>query len=154
MPDLTAGSTVLALDFPPTQTARDATTTTGLTNTTYQVAPSPAAAVAVTFLAPTTGRITLTVWGGLRVSSGSVRAQAGYVLRETDENGTIVSETAGSNPLIGTNTASTSYVYQDGSTLLTGLTPGGVYWAAVSTRTSATGAYDFADRRITVAPAT
>jgi hypothetical protein len=154
MPDLLAGTTILALDTPPTQTARDATTVTGLTNTDYETDPGVADTVSVTFLAPTTGRVHLTVWGGLRVSSGSTRAQAGYIVRETDETGTIVSETGTSNPLIGTNTGSTSYVYGEGSTIIPSLTPGAVYWAAVSTRVSVAGAYDFSDRRITIAPAT
>lgn len=151
MPDLLAGTTILAQDWPETQHTRDLTTITGqgVGDTDYETLDPE---VAVTFIAPTTGRVEVEVWAGLRVSAGTDRAQADFQIRENDASGAIV-RNGSINALFGTEGGSTSYAYGSGQTMVDGLTPGATYFARVLTRaTSAATEYDVSARAILVKP--
>jgi hypothetical protein len=152
-----AGDTIRALDFTEPVKARDATTATGLGvgTSTYEADPGSLNPVGVTFVAPTSGRVQVHVWAGLAVSASIGRAQADFEVREDDAAGAVVwaQNQGGANPLIGTESNTAGFGYRDGSELVTGLTPGGTYYAQVLTRAT-TGAteYDVSDRMIHVYP--
>lgn len=151
MPDLLAGTTILAGDTPPTQHTRDTTTVTGqgVGDTDWEeLSPE----VSVTFTACTTGRAEITVWAGLRVSASTGRAQADMEVREDDASGAVV-HTPTSNPLISAQ--DDAYEYGEGSQTISGLIPGATYFTRVMTRASTSATeYDVAARSITVKPAT
>lgn len=154
MSDLIAGTQVDALDFPPAVYASNATMINNPTNTSYS-AGSPV--VAVTFVAPTSGRVHLIVGGGVGNSAGADR----IFLSPQVFLGTSASGTEVLSPTVVTRGFSSiceaaSFHYGSRRTLLEGLIPGQTYYARVmhavaSDPGAQTG--DIACRDITVAPA-
>lgn len=156
MPDLTAGSTVNALDTPPTVFAQDITTISNLSNTTYsELTPE----VGVTFVAPTTGRVTISIGGSLRNNAANSDrvALAPQVYLGSNSSGTEVLAPSVFRGVCtdGIPTAG-DYCTYGHTTLLTGLTPGSTYYARVMAIKfgSAGSTVDIAMRDIHVAPAT
>ncbi|MFE7754328.1 hypothetical protein [Streptomyces sp. NPDC057429] len=151
MPDLLAGTTVLALDTPPTQSATgdssfDATSTSYTTTATA----GSYSEVAVVFVAPTTGRVKWTLSGRL-INSATGGALITCEVREgaTIGAGTIV-ESAGDR---GPSHYGATFARSGTSRLLTGLTPGSTYNARVLHRVTA-GTGSFALRELIVEPCT
>jgi hypothetical protein len=148
--DYRAGTSVQALDFPPAVVARDATDIT-VTATTYSDG-SPQ--VSTTFTAPTSGRVLVTVGGGLR-GDGTRRLHLAPVIKETDDSGATV---LGPNVVtrgVGCQENATGYVYMSRTTLLQGLEPGRVYFAKVQAKVAPSGGtagFDIRDIYITPAP--
>jgi hypothetical protein len=155
VPDLLAGSTVKALDFPPTVDNFDNTSIDNITATTYQTG-SPE--VGVTFTGPTTGRVKITVGGGVRNNgSNDDRVVLSPQVFEDDSSGTEVLAPSvaqrGCSSVGGfTNNG---FQYLDRTSLLENLTPGQTYYARVQylTNTGA-GTCDISARSIIVEPAT
>lgn len=147
MPDLAAGTTVLAADWPDSVFAQDSTQFTNLTNTTYTPG-SPACAV--TFVAPTSGRVLLTVGGRIR---GPDRV---FISPQVFEGPDATGQQIITANVILRGVCS----YEAGQphawsrmTLLDGLIPGAIYYARTAHRADlGSGAADIFVREIGVRP--
>ena len=146
MPDLLAGSIVRALDTPPTQWDAQGMATT--TSTTFEAAGTDCA---VTFTAPTTGRVMISIAARM-INSGTGGTLACPETRE----GAVIGSGAIVEVAIEANTIShygASFSAQGKTSLLSGLTPGAVYNTRMMVRASA-GTGTFANRNVLVTPAT
>ncbi|GIH69435.1 hypothetical protein [Sphaerimonospora thailandensis] len=129
MPNLTDGAIVYGADFPPSAADGDDAGLTQLSNTSYQ-AGSPV--VAVTFVAPTSGRVLLIVGGGMRDSAAVDQVMlAPQVFRGTDATGSEVLAPSASGRGLGSVAADKAFHYASRTSLLSGLTPGATYYARV-----------------------
>lgn len=155
MPDLAAGTPVKALDFPPTVAVTDGTGLANLANTAY-AAGSPE--VGVSFVAPTTGRVIITVGAGVRnnVATGDRVFVAPQVLAGVDASG--AEFLAPSVPYYGVSSATgattSDFQYLSRAQLLDGLTPGAAYYARVMHAVTGGSTCDLAGRTLMVQPAT
>lgn len=151
MPNLTAGSVVYAADFPPSVYDSDDTSNLNISSTTY-IAGTPE--VGVVFTAPTTGRVELTIGGGLRDSSGANRVHLSpQVFLGTSAAGTEILAPTVVTRGVGSPAESVNYMYYSRTTLLEGLTPGASYYARTMHKVSGGATADIAARDISVAPA-
>lgn len=155
MPDLLAGSTVRGVDTPPTVSDFQSPSfdATSLTYTTASTAGTYADC-AVTFVAPTTGRVlihiaarmTNTVAGNASVISAEVRTGStvgGGTVVEAADDGRAARQSGTPFNRVGI------------THLLTGLTPGASYNARILHKNSASGnVASFAQRELIVQPAT
>ncbi|MEU8055719.1 hypothetical protein [Microbispora bryophytorum] len=113
--------------------------------------------VGVTFMAPTSGRVVITIGGGLRDNGSNATRifMAPQVFLGTDSSGTeILAPTVGQYG-IGSAGEQAEFMYYSRTANLTGLTAGRVYYARVMYQTSNTPASPSADiacREIGVAP--
>lgn len=129
MTDLLAGSKIKALDTPPTVQVTDTTTMGNISNTTYS-AGTPE--VGVTFTAPTSGRVNITISGGLRNNAAnSDRAfLTAQVFLGVNSAGTEV--LVPSVTVYGVSTpggsATMDYIYSSRTAMLDGLTAGATYY--------------------------
>lgn len=151
MTDYRAGTNINAMDFSPAQFSRDATDLV-VTSTTF-VDGSPQ--VSTTFVAPTSGRVLITVGGGFR-GDGTRRLHLAPVVKETNDSGATV---LGANVVIrgvGVQENASGYVYYSRTTLLEGLKPGQVYFAKTQHKASSSGGttigFDVRDIYITPVP--
>ncbi|MFD9445518.1 hypothetical protein ACFWBR_42265 [Streptomyces sp. NPDC060006] len=154
MPDLLAGSKIKALDSPPTVFAQDGTSISNITDVTY-VPGTPE--VGVTFTAPTTGRVKISVGGGLRNNAAnSDRVGLAPQVFEDDTSGleVLVPTVLRGVSSEGIATAG-DFAYRGHTTLLDGLTPGQEYYARVMHIKFGTAGttVDISARDILVAPA-
>jgi len=149
MADLAAGSRELALDFPPAAAAYDNTQITDVSSTAF-IAGSPV--VSVTFTAPTTGRIVLSVAANVRDSAGTRQMRVAAHIESVTTGLVVVSPSLSAQ---GVNNAASSTVYEVRSrdTLVEGLVPGDVYFARLMYRVTAGSTADIRGRQITVTPA-
>ncbi len=155
MPDLLAGSKVRGADTPPTVFAQDTTPITNISSTTYVSGPPE---VGVTFIAPTTGRVKISVGGSLRNDA----ANADRVALAPE---VFVTDAAGAQFLAPTVFRGVSsegiasagdYGTRGHTTMLEGLTPGQQYYCRVVHIKfgSAGSTGDIAMRDVLVEPAT
>lgn len=154
MPDLNAGSTVNSLDFPPTVYTQDTTTISNLTNTTYD-ALSPE--VGVFFIAPTTGRVKVSIGGSMRnnaANSDRVALAPQVWLGSSSGTEVLAPSVFRGVSTDGIATAGDFCTYGH-TTLLTGLTPGSTYYGRVMAIKfgSAGTTVDIAMRDILIEPA-
>lgn len=151
MPDLTAGSTVLALDTPPAQYAADNTDIVGFTDIVF-VSGTPV--VGVVFTAPTTGRVRVD-WHGRFQPAAAVNAQVGFALRtgSTLGSGTLIQDGQNEACLESPNVSGPGGRVQGGMFfIVTGLTPGSTYNAVVCYRVVSAGSGTVFARSIGVSP--
>ena len=155
MSELLAGTTVKAGDTPPTVYSLDTTTISNISNTSY-AAGSPE--VGVTFVAPTTGRVLVTVGGGLRNNAAnSDRVGLAPQIFETDSSGTeILAPTVFRGVASEGIATAGDFAYRGRTTMVEDLTPGQQYYARVMYIKfgSAGSTPDISARDILVAPAT
>lgn len=149
MPDILIGATIAANDFPQTKGASDSTTQSGISSTTY-VAGSPT--VETTFVAPTSGRVLLSVGAGMRDDTSTNRVHVAPQIRQDTSGGTIVFSADVSLRGVGSSGASAGYEYHSRTTLLTGLEPGRTYHAQVLHKVSGGTTADIAVREIVLFP--
>ena len=128
MPNITDGALVRGADFPITVFAQDDTVQVGTASTAY-VTGTPE--VGVYFMAPTSGRVLITVSGGARDATGDTRAfLAPQVFLNNSGDTEVLAPSVESygwaNP--GSNS---DYVFGSRVSMLDGLTPGQVYYARV-----------------------
>lgn len=128
MPDLNAGAPMKALDWPPAVWSQDTTQINNPTNTSY-ITGSPE--VSVTFIAPTSGRVLLVVGGGLGNSAGSDRIALSPEVRETNSSGTLILSATVTERGYSAENQSVGFHYGSRESVLDGLSPGQVYYAAV-----------------------
>jgi hypothetical protein len=134
----------------------DNTTNANLTNITYAAG---APEVGITFVAPATGRVLLTVGGGVRnnAANGDRVFLAPEVFAGSDATGSqiLAPSVAPNGAGSGGGFATDDFRYLCRTTMLTGLTAGATYYVRIVHETvlgSATA--DIAAREITVQPAT
>ncbi len=156
MPDLTDGRIITAGDFPPTASDSDDTDILNFSNTSY-AAGSPE--VGVVFVAPTSGRVRLTVGGGFRDSGGTDRVYLSpQLFSGTDASGTVVFGPSVTSRGLGSCEANQDMQYASRTSLVEGLTPGATYYARVMYTAvppsggSVDGMTDVGSRDITVIP--
>lgn len=153
MPDLLAGSTVRALDTPPTVDDSQAGSYT-VTSTTLGVATSGGTYVdcGIAFTAPTTGRVTIFHSADLSNASGGDFCLVDIVVREGGTVGAGTSFFTGSGPTAIYTTSGTRHRWGTAN-LLDGLTPGDTYNVRLEHRVTA-GTGTILRRTVIVAPAT
>jgi hypothetical protein len=150
MPDLLAGTTVKAVDTPPSQQNTQNTSGT-TTSTTYTATLTGGTAAGVSFTAPTSGRVLVCNNCEMSNSAGNV-TRCSYVLRTGASigSGTVV-VAANDNNAIRTDGTSAGTIRIGITDILTGLTPGSVYNAQQAFSVSA-GTGTFFNKQIAVIP--
>ena len=155
MADLLAGTSIKAADFPPTVQAFDST---GIANIAATVFTTGTPEVGVFFVAPTTGRVLMTVGGGVRNNAAnSDRLFLAPQVFQDNSSGTEILAPNVTQYGCGSGGGFTTddYQYLSRESLLEGLTAGQVYYARVQYSTvSGAGTCDLSARQIIVKPAT
>lgn len=142
----TAGQRILAADFVTPVTATDSTILANISSTLAVGSPE----VGVTFTAPTSGMVIVTVGGSIVESGGTTAAGIiDYRITEDDSAGAEVVAT-GSNARRCVLQANTQSGEASRSSLVTGLTAGQVYYAQIRTASYSTPAIDVYNRTISV----
>lgn len=149
MPNIYAGARVKAADYPRSVTAVENTSQVNLTNTSY-LQGSPVCAV--TFIAPTSGQVLITVGMGARDNGGTNRVHLAPLVRLTNASGAqVLAPDVGARG-VGSIGEASDYMYIGRTTLLEGLTPGQTYYAHTVQKVSGGNTADITTRDITVAP--
>lgn len=155
MPDLLAGSKVRAADTPPTVYAQDTTAINDISSTSYT---SGSPEVGVTFIAPTTGRVKISIGGSLRNNAAnSDRVALAPQVFVTNTSGVeFLAPTVFRGIATDGIPTAGDYCTYGHTTLLEGLTPGQQYYARVMHIKfgSAGTTGDIAMRDVLVEPAT
>ncbi|GAA4100970.1 hypothetical protein [Nonomuraea soli] len=151
MPPLLAGAKIRGADFPASQYAADTTTISGIVSTT-PAAGSPE--VSVTFIAPTSGSVLLSVGLSARCATGGNRTFLAPEVRLTNVAGAVVVAASSVAPRgVSCPGEPSVFPYRTRTTLLTGLTPGQQYFArTMHWASAASPAVDLQVRDITVTP--
>lgn len=149
MPDIAVGSLIQAADFPSSKYAQDTTSLANLSNTTF-LQGSPV--VSVTFIAPTSGAVLLSVGCSFRDNTGTNRVHLAPLVRETDASGALVLAADVTTRGVGSPGATANFMYRSRTTILTGLTPGQQYYAHTAHKVSGGATADLQVRDITVTP--
>lgn len=152
MPDLLAGTTILALDTPPEEFASVPDSFADFTTTGFEPT-SPACEV--TFIAPTTGRARIDIFVRADADTNGEAFDADVEVRETDGTGTLVhtpnTETGGIDKAWPTAAAANENFY--GIRILDSLTPGQQYWAQLQFDVTGT-TFDIQEQSLTAQPRT
>ncbi|ADG88891.1 hypothetical protein [Thermobispora bispora] len=151
MTDILVGSKIQPEDFPAAVQSFNNTTLNPVSNTSY-AAGSPV--VAVTFVAPTSGRVLVTVGLGARSTDGGNRVHISpEVYLGTSSSGSLVLSADVTTRGAGTPAETKDYMYLSRTTLLSGLTPGSTYYARTVHKVSGGGATNYiVARSIVVEP--
>lgn len=153
--DLTPGVQVYGRDMPPSAFDLDWTVISNITHTIYQFGTP---GVGVSFLAPQSGRVLISVGCGTRNNSAanSDRLSVTYILFEDSADGVVVFPAElRSGVLLNGAAIAGDYHYVGGFKMETGLTPGKQYYAGMQHRTTlGSGTCDIASRNIAVIPMT
>ncbi|MDF5758625.1 hypothetical protein [Spongiactinospora sp. TRM90649] len=150
MPDTLVGAIIDADDFPAAAGASDTTAINNITDTSF-VAGSPQ--VSVTFRAPTSGAILLSVGLSARDNGGTNAIHLAPELRENDVSGAVNLAANVVTRGIGLPGEASNFAYRSRTTIRTGLTPGQVYFARCMHKVSSGTTADLQLRQITVCPA-
>ncbi len=144
------GTVVRGQDAPATAWAQDDLSQLNITSTAY-IPGTPE--VAVTFTAPTSGKVRITVGGGIRDNGGTDRAYiVPQVFRGPASAGAEILAPSVTNRGYG-SVPSSEYAHGSRTSLLTGLVPGETYYARVVFATAGgTGTADISCREISVSP--
>lgn len=118
------------------------------TATSYTTTLSPAQIWGVSFIAPPSGKVMIHWTTALSNSVGGNLAQCSPSVR----TGAVVGSGSLYSPSGDTYLSSGANIRPGTSALVTGLTPGAVYNAALEHRVTATGTGSFSDREIIVVP--
>lgn len=152
MPALSSGSSVYGRDFPPSQFDQDWTTQANLTNQSYS-AGSPL--VAVTQVAPSSGKVFVCIGAGTRLDTATTEVvEVTYSVYEDSADGVLVQSAYDQYGVKSAGLSSvTQFHYQGNFSLLTGLTPGKAYYFQVIYRTViGAGAGNISSRNIMTIP--
>ncbi|MGP3917693.1 hypothetical protein [Nonomuraea sp. 10N515B] len=149
MTDTLVGAVISAQDFPPAVWASDTTANSDISSTSY-IAGTPT--VSVTFTAPTSGAVLLSVGVAASDNGGTNRVHLSPEVRENNVSGAVVLAADVTNRGVGTPGEASANTHRSRTTLLTGLTPGGTYFARTMHKVSGGTTADIAVREITVIP--
>jgi hypothetical protein len=150
--DILAGSLIRAADWPVSVSATDGTSIANMSGVTTYTAGSPV--VDVTFVAPTSGRVLITVTLGARDNGGTNQIfLAPEVYLGTSAAGTLVLSTTSTLPTEARVPGEADdFMYVSRTCLLSGLTAGSTYYARTMHKTSGGTTADIARREIAVRP--
>lgn len=149
MPDILVGAPISATDFPPAVWASDTTANSNISSTSY-IAGTPT--VSVTFTAPTSGAVLLSVGVAASDNGGTNRVHLSPEVRVTDVSGAVVLAADVTNRGVGTPGEASANTHRSRTTLLTGLTAGGTYFARTMHKVSGGTTADISVREIVVTP--
>lgn len=152
MPELPKGGSVYGVDFPPSQFDQDWTAISNITSTSYIVGPTE---VAVTVTAPTSGRVLVSVAGGIRNNAATAeRAIITYQIFEDSANGALFSAALDDRGVKSCGIAAVQeFQYHGNVDLIEDLTPGrSYYFQVVYTSILGAGTVDISSREILVIP--
>ncbi|UBU11596.1 hypothetical protein [Nonomuraea gerenzanensis] len=151
MTDVAVGTRVQDAEFPPTVWSADSTDITSLTVTAFT---NGSPEVSVTFTAPFSGRVLIINGAGTRNDSGADQVYVDSEVRVTNGAGAVVVSSSVTGPgTLSCADESLRYEYQSRAYVVTGLTPGGTYFARLQYRASSgAGTADIASRSIIVQP--
>lgn len=149
MPDILVGSPISADDFPPAVYAEDTTGITQISSTSY-IPGSPQ--VDVTFVAPTSGTVLLSVGMGGADNGGTNRIHVAPEIRLNNVSGSVVLAADVTARGVGTPGEVGANVHRSRTTVLTGLTAGQTYFGRVLYKVSGGATADIACREISVTP--
>ncbi|MGI5286650.1 hypothetical protein ACQEVF_25380 [Nonomuraea polychroma] len=149
MTDTLVGAVISAEDYPPAKWAQDTTANSDISSTSY-IAGTPT--VSVTFTAPTSGAVLLSVGVAASDNGGTNRVHLSPEVRENDVSGTVVLAADVTNRGVGTPSSASANTHRSRTTLLTGLTPGGTYFARTMHKVSGGTTADISVREIIVTP--
>lgn len=152
MAELLAGSIIRTNDRPTSSMWAVSTTLISDITSTTPIAGSPV--VDLTFTAPTSGRVKLTVGGGMRnnPASGHSVLMAPEVWLGTDATGTLVLSANAEERGVRSIKDATQFHYYSRRTLLEGLTAGATYYARVLHEVTGGTTCDIAVRELGVVP--
>jgi hypothetical protein len=122
------GDTVQSIDTPRTVMAQDDTPQLNLTSSSY-VPGSPE--VGVYFIAPTSGRVLVTVGGGARDNTNDNRVFLSPQIFQDDVNGSVVLAPSVTFYGYGTPGSNADYVFGSRTSMIENLSPGRRYYARV-----------------------
>lgn len=143
MRNVTVGRDIRSADFPPTQSTTDDTIIAQISSTSY-IPGTPE--VGVYFVAPTSGRVRMTIGGGMRdgPTGGTDRVSISPEIFQDNSSGTqILAPTIDRG--YGSDESSTEFQYGSRVTMVENLSPGEVYYARVVYLASGPGTLDSAD---------
>lgn len=149
MPNTLVGAQIKAEDFPPAVWASDATQNQNISSTTF-IAGTPT--VSVTFTAPTSGTVLLSVGVAGSDNGGTNRIHLAPEVRVGSVAGAVVLAADVTSRGVGIPGEASANAHRSRTTLLTGLTPGTTYFARTMHKVSGGATADIAVREITVMP--
>lgn len=152
MPDLSAGTKVQALDFPPAKQLYMNTTVANISDTSYVVGDPE---VSVSAVCPTSGRFAVVISGGLRNNAANAdRLFLTFRVYEGDPADNVVIQQADVKyGLSNQNSQTDDFQYAGHMTLVEGLTPGTRYYFRMLHKTTlGSGTADLSHRHILVWP--
>lgn len=149
MPDILVGAEIQAADFPPAVWASDNTSNANISSTTY-IAGTPS--VELTFVAPTSGAVLLSVGVGGSDNGGTNRIHVSPEVRVGSVAGAVVLAADVTNRGVGTPGEAAQNTHRSRTTLLTGLTAGTTYYARTMHKVSGGTTADISVREIVVVP--
>lgn len=150
--NLSAGRRVKALDFPPAVSVNSDVSVLNISETSYTVGDPE---IAVRFLAPSSGRVAVSVSAGVRNNSANDdRVFIAFRILEGDPADSDLFQTDDVRLGISNQgTQSDNYQYGGHVTMVSGLEPGTYYYAQLRHRTvDGDGTADISGRRILVWP--
>lgn len=147
MPDLLAGTTILAQDWPPAVFVTDATDETGVTNTSFEPGTTP---VGVVFTAPTSGRAEVTWYARGESNSAGIWMAVSAAVRTGGTIGSGTAEVTAND--VRALFYGTDRDGKDMSYTVENLVPGDTYNAQIEFRMTGAGNGDIFDRQIGVKP--
>ncbi len=133
MPDLLAGTTIRALDRPPSGYTAEGTLQSNINTSGAYVEPTNQCRV--TFIGPTSGRVKVVVGGGFRDDTNNNQGFLAVEIRETNVSGSTVAVASAYAQGIISMPEASDYYYHSRITLLDGLTPGQIYFARIMMKT-------------------
>jgi hypothetical protein len=149
LPDTLVGAPISAEDFPASAYAADTTSIADISSTTF-IAGSPQ--VSTTFIAPTSGAVLVSVGLSARDNGGSNAVHLAPEIRETNVSGSVVLSANVVTHGVGCPGEPTTFIYRSRTTLVTGLTPGQLYFARTMHKVSSGSSADLQVRDITICP--
>jgi hypothetical protein len=149
VPDILVGAPISVDDRPPAKFASDTTGITQISSTSY-IAGSPQ--VDVTFTAPTSGSVLLSVGMGGSDNGGTNRIHVAPEVRLNNVSGAVFLAADVTARGVGTPGEAGANIHRSRTTLLTGLTAGNTYFARIMYKVSGGATADIAVREIAVVP--
>lgn len=143
------GARISADDFPPAVWASEATANANISSTTY-IAGTPSCEL--TFTAPTSGAVLLSVGIGGSDNGGDNRIHLSPEIRVGTVAGSVFLAADVTNRGVGTPGEASANTHRSRTTLLTGLTPGTVYYGRTMHKVSGGTTADISVREISVTP--
>lgn len=149
MPDTLVGAPISAADFPVATWASDATANNNIGSTTF-IPGTPS--VETTFIAPTSGAVLVSVGLGASDNGGTNRVHIAPEIRLNNVAGAVVLAADVTTRGAGVPGEASANAHRSRTTLLTGLTPGQLYYGRTMHKVSGGTTADIAVREIVITP--